>query len=139
MAIWVVVDVLSEPLVSRVSFDRDINSNSGFQVDDIVFQDFDLVFSVLQVLKKVKRLLVRLITLLLDRHDVVGGLENFPSCIFQVCEGLRVLLFQHRVLGCQSGDMLLLLSYLVLLLIDVGLLLGDMLLLLLDFCICLYE
>ena len=63
---------------------------------------------------------------------MVRGLEHLTAQVFHVAEGFRVLFFESRVLSVQCTDVVLLLSYL-------GLLLVDVVLLLLDLCICLCK
>ena len=46
LAIWIVVDVLSESLVNGVIFDGDVDGDARFQVDDVLSELVDLLLSV---------------------------------------------------------------------------------------------
>ena len=43
LPVWVVVDVLSQLLVDHIVFDRDVNSDTRFKVDDILAQLLNLI------------------------------------------------------------------------------------------------
>ena len=77
LTVWVVVDVLCEFLINRVTFHWDIDGNARFQIDDVLMKRvdlvlviFDLVFRILQLLQHVKLRRLGIVELFLKLNDV---------------------------------------------------------------------
>ena len=51
-SLWVIVDELSQLLVNRVFLNWNINSNSLFQVNNVLFKGLNFRFCILQLLQK---------------------------------------------------------------------------------------
>ena len=84
LAVGIVVDVLGEPLVHGVVFDRDVHGDARLQIDNVLLQRLDLVQQLLilelnrlQLLQKLQRGLLRLVELLLQLDDVGARVLQF--------------------------------------------------------------
>lgn len=70
----VVVDVLGETLVDIILLDRNVDSDSLLEVNDVLLERFNLDLGILQLLEELKRSLVGSVHLLLEVDDVLGRL-----------------------------------------------------------------
>ena len=70
----VVVDEFREFLINAIMFDRDVDSDSLFEVYDVLLKSSDFNFSILELLKEFQTDFVGLVNLLLHVDDVIGGL-----------------------------------------------------------------
>jgi hypothetical protein len=67
----VVVDELGESFVDLVVLDRNVDGNPLLELDDVVFESFDLDFGVFELLEEFEGGLVGLVDLFLELLDVV--------------------------------------------------------------------
>ena len=70
MPIRVVVNIFGQLLVNGVSFDWDVDSDTGLKVDNVGAQLFDLVLLVFQLLQHVKLCGLRIVEFLFELNNV---------------------------------------------------------------------
>ena len=77
LSIWVVVYVLCQFLIYRISLSRDVDGNSCLQIDYVRFEGINFFLTVFKGLKQIKRLLLGFIALLLNCLDEICGRQDF--------------------------------------------------------------
>ena len=94
----VVVDELGELSVNGIILNWDVNSNSLFQVNDVLLKSLNLNLSILELFQKLKGSLVGLVDFFLEGDDVVGGLiKIILNLLLLLDEGGIVLLVSSEL------------------------------------------
>ena len=70
----VVVNELGKLSVNRIILNWNVNSDSLFQVNDVLLKSLNLNLSILELFQKLKRCLVGLVHFFFEGNNVVGGL-----------------------------------------------------------------
>jgi hypothetical protein len=103
----VVVDELGEFLIRGIFLDWDIDGDSLFQIDDILFQSFNFNFGIFQLFQKLKRCLVGFVNFLFQFEDVIRRVFKFAAEGLLLLQKLLDLLFRS---GMVVLDVLLLMN-----------------------------
>jgi len=96
---WVVVDELGELSVNGIILDWDVNSNSLFQVNDVLLKSFNFNLSILELFQKLKRSLVGLVHFFLQGNDIVGGLVKIVLNLLLLLDERGIVLLASNKLG----------------------------------------
>jgi hypothetical protein len=96
---WVVVDELGKLSVNSIILNWNVNSNSLFQVNDVLLKSFNFNLSVLELFQKLKRSLVGLVHFFLERNDVVGGLVKIVLNLLLLLNERGIVLLAGVKLG----------------------------------------
>jgi hypothetical protein len=95
----VVVDELGELSVNGIILDWDVNSNSLFQVNDVLLKSFNFNLSILELFQKLKRSLVGLVHFFLQGNDIVGGLVKIVLNLLLLLDERGIVLLASNKLG----------------------------------------
>jgi len=95
----VVVDELRELSVNGIILDWDVNSNSLFQVNDVLLKSFNFNLSILELFQKLKRSLVGLVHFFLQGNDIVGGLVKIVLNLLLLLDERGIVLLASNKLG----------------------------------------
>jgi len=95
----IVVDELGELSVNGIILDWDVNSNSLFQVNDVLLKSFNFNLSILELFQKLKRSLVGLVHFFLQGNDIVGGLVKIVLNLLLLLDERGIVLLASNKLG----------------------------------------
>jgi len=95
----IVVDELGELSVNGIILDWDVNSNSLFQVNDVLLKSFNFNLSILELFQKLKRSLVGLVDFFLQGNDIVGGLVKIVLNLLLLLDERGIVLLASNKLG----------------------------------------
>jgi len=112
LTVGVVVDVFGQAAVNLIILHRDVNSNTRFQVNDVLLERFDFDFTLLEGVEQLEGVTVGLVNLVfesshvtscsekvvLQAHVALLVLAQLISQRLDVAQGEFMILLQHRVL-----------------------------------------
>ena len=98
-SLGVIVDIFRQLFVNWVILHGNVNSDSLFQIDDVLLEGADLNFGILKLLEELQGDLVGLVDFLLHGDDVVGGLITLHAHLVFLSDELLDVATERLVLG----------------------------------------